>query len=666
MIAAVVSAGALSFELSAVMASSPPVIDGAIADEEWAGAALAKDFVQYAPRGGKPSDVRTEALVLYDAGHLYVAFRAWDPLPPTGQLTRRDDDLFADDAVIVLLDSAFDRQTAFYFMTNVLGTQADARVSDDGRVTDTNWDAPWQAAAQRTEFGFSAEIAIPFTSIKYAAGEGRTWGLNLGRSRRRSLELSFWAGPLDNPLRVSQAGRLSGLNVPPPADRFQVIPYGLSQLQEGSASDWQAGGDLRFALTPQLAVYATVNPDFATVEADQEVVNLTRFEISLPEKRQFFLEGNELFQQRVRTFYSRRITDIAAGGKLLGRQGPWTLAFLTVESEPLEEEASEKPARANYAVARVQRDVLGRSYVALMAANRRFEGLDQGSVGLDSNLFFSDTWGMTGQLIQSYGAHDDGSLAFFARPSYDSPTGHFHVRYTHLGDRFRDNVNVIGFVQDDDRRELDSAVEKTLWLAEGAVERVFYDSNYNIYWSQTGVLRSWEIRQSLETDLRNRWSAEASCVGEFKRFEKDFHNHQLGMEIGYNTREYQSVTAGLTFGRNFDSDFKLWTATARYKVTDALSAEYELQRLTLDPDPEHESTWIHVVRASQFFTKDLFLRVFFQTNTAIDRSNVQAVFVYRYRPPFGTLQLAYQRGTAEFGQRSEQGNTLFLKVTAVF
>lgn len=101
-------------------------------------------------------------------------------------------------------------------------------------------------------------------------------------------------------------------------------------------------------------------------------------------------------------------------------------------------------------------------------------------------------------------------------------------------------------------------------------------------------------------------------------------------------------------------------------MTAELSAEYELQRLTRDPDPERANTWIHIVRANQAFTKDLFLRVFFQTNSAIDRRNMQAVFVYRYLPPFGTLQIAYQRGTAAFGQRSDQGHTLFLKATTVF
>jgi hypothetical protein len=421
-----------------------------------------------------------------------------------------------------------------------------------------------------------------------------------------------------------------------------------------------AGLDARYALTSRLALYGTVNPDFATIEADQETINLTRFEISLAEKRQFFLEGQELFRQRVQTFYSRRIADITAGGKLLGQAGPWTVALLDVEAE-----LAGGGGKAHFTVARGQR-ALGRSYVAGMVANRRRGGRSQGSAGLDVNLFFTKTLGFTGQVVESYGPFGQGAAGFYLRPAYDSPTGHFHVRYTHLGERFQDNANVIGFIRDDDRRELDSSAKKTLWFKQRMVEKLDYDSNYNVYWSQRGRLRSWEIRQSIAAQLRTRLSADVSYVGSLQRFEKDFHNRELGLRVGYNTREYQSAQAGFTFGRNFDSNFRLWTATARRKLGDRLSAEYELQRLTLTPDPGRRSTWIHVVRGTQSFTKDLFLRAFFQTNSAIDRRNLQAVFVWRYQPPFGTVQAAFQRGTAEFGQRSQQGNTLFLKVTTVF
>lgn len=650
------------FELRAQRSATPPVIDGVVDDAEWAAAAVAGPFIQFEPRRGEPASYRTEARVLHDDGHLYVAFRVWDPESPTAQVTQRDQLNFnSDDVVAFYVDTYHDRRTAYYFMTNLRGTQSDGRFGDDGKSVDNSWDAAWTSAARRTEYGWSAEFAVPLTSIKYAAGSNMTWGINFGRSRRRSLEISAWTGPLEAMGRVSQGGALQGLELPAQSRRHQIIPYGLVRAQEATRSDWDAGLDVRYALTPKMAVYGTVLPDFATIEADQEQINLTRFEISLREKRQFFLEGQELFNQRIRTFYSRRVADIRAGAKLYGKQGAWTVALQSAQSDPIDADRT-----ANYSVARVQRDVLGSSNVAVMLANRRFGGLNQGSLGVDANLLFTKTFGMTAQIVKSHGVYGRGVFAGFVRPSYDSATGHFHVRYTHLGDRFADNANAIGFIQDDNRREVDSAVEKTIWIRSGALERLRYDSNYNVYWGQDRNLRSWQIDQGLTADWRNRLSLTLDFQEEFKRFEKDFRNRGAGLVVGFNTRQYQSVRAGYSRGRNFDSDFDLWTAAARYKVTAELSAEYELQRLFLDPDPGDASTWIHVVRANQAFTRDLYLQVFFQTNSAIDRRNVQAVFVYRYRPPFGTLQLAYQRGTAAFGQRSGQGHTLFVKTTTVF
>jgi hypothetical protein len=120
------------------------------------------------------------------------------------------------------------------------------------------------------------------------------------------------------------------------------------------------------------------------------------------------------------------------------------------------------------------------------------------------------------------------------------------------------------------------------------------------------------------------------------------------------------------FGRNFDLDFKLYGVAFNYKLLKSLSLEYELDRLFLDPDPENESTYLHVVRLTNYFTRDLYFKFFYQTNTAITKSNIQALFVYRFQPPFGTIQLAYQKGTARFGEAGSQGHTLFLKISYVF
>ncbi len=640
--------------------SSPIKIDGLL-DDQWQEAFIADNFIQFEPNLGHKTHNKTEVMVLYDSQFIYIAFRLWDFEPPTAQLTRRDAKLLDDDAVILILDTYYDRRSAYYFMTNALSTQTDGRIVDDGRTVDNTWDAYWQCASQRTDTSWTVEMGIPFTSLKYTTGDSVQWGINFGRTRRRNLETSFWAGPLDNIYRVSQAGRLMGLQITPLPRRYQIIPYALSRFQEKKTSYIDAGIDLRYAFTPRLSAYFTVNPDFATIEADQEQINLTRFELELSEKRQFFLEGNELFQQRIRTFYSRRISDITVGAKILGKEKSWTLATLGTRSEPVGDSAL-----TTYAVARAQKDILGTSNVALTVANRTLKGKNVGSTGLDATLFFTKTVGMTTQLVQSYGFYNYGTWAYFIRPAYDSPTTHFHLRYTYLGTRVADNVNVIGYIKDDDRRELDSALEKILWFKTGLIERLAYDSNYNIYWGQNSILRSWQIDQSIEVDWRNRFSTEIEYTAEFKRFEEDFRNRKIGLELGYNTREFQSISATYNFGKNLNSDFQLWTVEAGYKLTNQLSLEYELEYLTLEPDPEGESTWIHVLKTNQFFTKDLYLRIFFQINSVIDRKNLQAVLVYRYQPPFGTIQLAYQVGTAAFGQRSEQGNTLFIKLTHVW
>jgi hypothetical protein len=162
---------------------------------------------------------------------------------------------------------------------------------------------------------------------------------------------------------------LDGLDIAQPARRYQIIPYALSRFQQERKAKVDAGIDIRYSITPTLAAYATVNPDFAIIEADQEQINLTRFELFLPEKRQFFLEGNELYKQRIRTFYSRRIPDILAGGKVLGKAGPLTLAALVTQADPVG-----APVGATYAVVRAQSDVLGSSNISFMVANRTFQG----------------------------------------------------------------------------------------------------------------------------------------------------------------------------------------------------------------------------------------------------------------------------------------------------
>ncbi len=640
-------------------------VDGALDEPSWKTAGDISDFVQFQPSRGTPASVRTVVKVLYDSRYIYFGFLCYDPEPAkiVSRVTKRDADLGTDDAVVVGLDTFHDQRTCYVLMTNILGTQYDGRIVDNGNTTDTTWDGVWKSGGRRTEFGWSAEIAVELQSLKFEPGPGRTWGFQAGRFLPRALEQSFWTGPLEQPGRVSQFGSLTGMDLEKAGKRYQVIPHVITKFEEGKSSEFEAGLDARYAFSQTVSGNLTVNPDFATVEADQEQVNLTRFELNLPEKRNFFQEGSEIYSQRINLFYSRRVADIDAGVKLYGKSGRFEFSGLSAQTKKDDAFGLDS---ANFTVVRVKGDVMKSSSVGFLAANRLEDGRNRGTAGVDASLNFTDKLHFTGQLALSYGDKAKADFAFFLRPSYDTATFHFHVRYSQLGERFADNANAVGFVPDDNRRELDSALTKTFWLRKGPLERIGYESNYNIYWGFDGTLRSWQVDQALRLDLKNKFSLGIDHTREYKLYEKDFRNNETEFSLSYNEREWQSAHIEYAFGRNFDRDYRLYEAGVNYMLTRNLSLEYSLERLAFEPDPERESTWIHVIRATNYFTKDLFLKIFYQTNSSIDKHNVQVLFVWRFQPPFGMVQLAFQKGTAHFGVRGSQGNTLFLKFAFMF
>lgn len=644
---------------------TPMQIDGLLSESGWKHAPEVGDFIQFQPEKGESSSQRTAVRILYDKQFIFFGFLCSDTEPEkiAAQITKRDEDLLSDDSVYVLIDTFNDKRSCYYFMTNLLGTQADGRITENGRTTDDTWDGIWKSAAHRTELGWSAEIAISLDSIKYNPGEDRTWGLNLGRGLPRFLEFSFWSGPLESPYKVSQYGELTGLELEKAEKKAQFIPHVVSKAEEGRQSELEAGLDARYAFSQMVSGNLTVNPDFATVEADQEEINLTRFELSLPEKRNFFLEGSEIYSQRIRLFYSRRISDIYGGIKAYGKLGGYEFSGLNAQTKKNEATGE---ASSNFTVFRLKRDVMKSSNIGFLIANKLTAGKNRGTAGIDTALYFSDTFKFTGQFALSYGDHAKEDVAFFLRPSYDSATFHIHLRYNYIGRNFGDNANHVGFIRDDNRRELDSAVEKIFFLRKWGFDRIEYFSNYNIYWGLDGTLRSWKIDECLEIDLKNKFSFEVEHHEEYKLYEKKFRNRQTDFEIGYNTREWQSASLTYSFGRNFDKNFYLIEGDVNYKITESLSFSYELTQLKFDPDIENDSTWIHVVRMTNYFTNDLFIKLFYQINSVIDKKNIQLLFVYRFQPPFGMIQLAYQRGTARFGEKGTQGHTLFLKLAYMF
>jgi hypothetical protein len=645
------------------------VIDGVLADGEWADAAVVDShFIQVEPEFGRPSPFRTVVHVGQTRAALYVAFESHDPDPDrlAAAVTRRDGELTDDDAVAVVLDTFSDGRTAYAFATNALATQWDARVADNGRTVDELWDEAWVCAARRHGDGWTAELEIPFAILRFEPGEDRTWGLTLMRTVPRRLEVAVWSGPAEDPFRVSSFGSLTGLELTSREGKsWQLIPYGLAAAAEGEKPDFEIGGDARWRPSSTVAVDATVNPDFALIEADVEEINLTRYELFVPEKRPFFLEGSEMYRQRIQQFYSRRIGDITWGGKAIGTLGKTGFSGIVTSEDPPNVGAEDGP-RAHYAVGRLQRALPGGSTLGLLGGTRRRDAVDQGSVGVDATLFFSETLGFTGQFLTVHGPTAKGGLAWFVRPAYDSARTHFHLRYTNLDPGIREDFNAVGFLRDDDRREFDTNFTRDFWVESGPVEKVEAGANYNRFYSHDGTLRAWELDAEVEVTLRNGIEVEIGRIDDYQLFEKGFRNDRTVVEVGWDGRDGRSARVFASRGTNFDSDLLLYGVSGDWTVGDAWRLGYSLTRLDLEPDPEGDSTWIHVFETRYAFDPDLFVKLFAQTNSAIDKVNVQAVGVWRFKAPFGSLQLAYQRGTSETGAVSTQGDTIFTKLSWVF
>ncbi|TFG38846.1 MAG: hypothetical protein E4H44_03190, partial [Candidatus Aminicenantes bacterium] len=393
--------GATDLRFDAAVFDQGPVIDGVLDDEVWTGASEVEGFVQFEPEFGTPSPFRTVVLIGFTPDTLYVAFRTFAPDPAriAAAVTSRDGDLERDDSVMVSLDTFHNGRTAYFFSTNTLSVQTDGKVADNGRTVDTKWDGTWECAASRTEDGWSVEFAIPFRMLRFKGGDDVSWGINFQRRVPRRLETSLWSGPGESQWRVSEFGSVDGLAVrATDFKKIAFIPYTLVVGEKGESVEVEIGADLRFRIANNMSADLTVNPDFALIEADGEQINLTRFELFVPEKRPFFLEGIEMCEQRIQQFYSRRIGDITAGGKFVGEPGGFEIAAIATRSDLEHEDpggASPALVDADYTVLRMVRGVFGSSTIGLLAANRRAEGENTGSFGLDTTLFFSETLGMT-------------------------------------------------------------------------------------------------------------------------------------------------------------------------------------------------------------------------------------------------------------------------------
>lgn len=313
--------------VTATRTARPPAIDGRLDDAAWASATPVTSFVQANPREGEPASERTEVRILYDDAALYVAARMFerDPARIRSVLTRRDDSGAPNDLFTIALDTYHDHQTAMQFSVNPAGVRLDQLSAGDQASGDEGWDPVWEAATRVDADGWTAELRIPLSQLRFAQRDVQQWGINIFRTLSTRNESDALVLVKQNEQGyASRFANLDGIRGVPAPRRLELLPYARSQVEtrhatpgdpffDGSAVGRGAGLDLKYGLTSNLTLDATVNPDFGQVEADPAQLNLSAFESFFEERRPFFVEGSQIFSfgqgplNAGEIFYSRRV-----------------------------------------------------------------------------------------------------------------------------------------------------------------------------------------------------------------------------------------------------------------------------------------------------------------------------------------------------------------------
>jgi hypothetical protein len=476
----------------AVRLGAPLRLDGRLDEAVYREIRPASDFIQTDPLDGAPATEKTELWILFDEENVYVGARMGESQPERMIVTdmRRDGaNVFqGSETFSFIFDTFYDRRNAVGFIINPIGGRADGQITNERWNRD--WNTIWDFGIARFDREWTVEMAIPFKSLRYRPGPNQIWGFNARRSNRWKNEVSHLtavsnAEPLNGLFKTSQAATLVGLEVPPGSKNLEIKPYAISNLSTDRAAtrrvsndlQGELGLDVKYGVTQNLTADFTYNTDFAQVEADEQQVNLTRFSLFFPEKREFFLENPGLFTFGGASgrfqgspagdvpllFYSRRIglnqgrvVPIDAGGRLTGRVGRYSLGLVNIHTG---EEPVSRSRPTNFSLIRLKRDVLRRSSVGLIATGRSVSIDGTGSnaaYGVDGvfsffeNLDFNTYWART----RTDGLSGDDTSY---RVNLDYGGDRYGVQLERLvvGDHFNPEV---GFLRRDDMRKASALV----------------------------------------------------------------------------------------------------------------------------------------------------------------------------------------------------------------
>lgn len=608
-------------QINAYRVTNPPVIDGILDEAIWTNTQAAKDFIQHDPLEGEPASEATEVSVLYDDEALYVGCMMFDSEPDkiVARLTRRDNEINSD-VISVRIDSYHDHQTAFEFTLNAAGVKVDILQYDDAQREDITWDAVWDAQTKILPNGWSAEFKIPFSILRYRKnGNGdNDWGINFIRLISRKNERVFWA-PIKKSESgfISRFGHLTGLQNLPEKIRLEILPFVTSrQSFEPSTKDFpkkpdfsaNTGVDVKYGLTSNFTLEATINPEFGQVEADPAVLNLSTYETFFPEKRPFFIEGTQIMrfstfgnQFGPGLFYSRRIgraisprevripengyikhlpsnVSILGAAKLSGKTSDGLsvglLQSVTKQEYATVVDSSGRSLKqlieplAHFNVVRMKQDILENSNIGVIITSvaKRQEspiftsGLDWNIRLLDNN--YSVDGFFAGSLGAKTGKRIDGSAGRFNFGKIAGEHWLWNTAFDFTSNNY--NINDLGFFQ----RPKDYGFISSITYKEDQPSELIREWRTSLFlherWSFDGPNLSREARISGYSGFHNYWRLRSFASVEMGKYDdretrgNGLYQKPVSSMVGFflRTDNRKNYIIGYDYDFGFDSKLK--------------------------------------------------------------------------------------------------------------
>ena len=674
----------------AVRLGEPLRVDGRLDEAVYRDTPAITDFIQTLPRNGEEPTERTEAWVLFDAENFYVSARVWDSAPPNrwiaNEMRRDANQVRQNDHFGFLIDTFHDRRNGYVFYSNPVGGRIDLSEADEGN-SNADWNPVWDVRTGRFEGGWTIEMAVPFKSIRYMSGEGQTWGIQMRRAIRRKNEwvhltpLPTVMGGSQGFFRISAAATLVGLELPPASRNIELKPYGIARSTTdrvvspavNNKGEGDIGIDAKYGITANLTADFTYNTDFAQVEVDEQQVNLTRFSLQLPEKREFFLEGRGIFSfatfpttgsggggggastsSTPLLFYSRRIglnsgrvVPIQAGGRVTGKVGKFSLGLLNIETD---DAAVSTTPKTNFSVVRVKRDVLRRSAIGVMLTNRSEStarpGRSNQGYGLDGTFNFFNDLTAGGYYARTHIDGVDGDdESYQARVDFSPDLYGVQFERVKVGDAFNPEV---GFLR---RRNFERTYGELRYSPRPkrikGVRQVTMTANVEyIEGSTSGQMESRQqsARINVERENSDQFSIEGGTNFEFL---PGAFNVARGVNIapgGYNFNDFTaryafgqqrraSGTVSFQKGQFYDGHITALTVSgARVSVTTRLSVEPSVSLNDVSLPAGDFTTTVLRARSDYAFTPQMFMSglVQYGSNERLFSSNLR--FRWEYQP----------------------------------